>query len=454
MLAQTTLATTQTAPPTVIVRGAVAQALECRDGELLVSGPAGTGKTIGLLWKLHAAMLKYPGARGLMVRKTGISLTGSALVSFRKFVLGSGRFGVKFYGGSKEKPAQYEYPNGSVIVVGGMDKPDKILSTEYDMAYINEATELTIEDWENITGRLRNGAMPYQQMLADCNPGPPTHWLYQRCQGGATRILYSVHQDNPAYYDPVTGRWTEAGARYLERLGSLTGVRRARFLDGRWVAAEGVVYDGWNPAIHIIDRFDIPAAWPKYRVIDFGFTNPFVCQWWAVDPDGRAYRYRELYMTRRLVEDHCATIKQVETDLERRTIVATITDHDAEDRATFERHMKQKTTAANKAVSTGIQAVAERLAVQPDGKARIFFLRDSLIERDQALADAAKPTCTEEEFDSYVWDEGSGRKKGDQPKKEDDHGVDSARYFVMHLTRPVATVAPAVLTSPSAWSGR
>jgi phage terminase large subunit len=435
----------------VQVRGAAAQALESRESELLVSGPAGTGKTIACLWKLHAAALKYPGMRGLMLRKTGTSLTASALVSFQRYILASGSYGVRFFGGSKLKPAQFEYPNGSVIVVGGMDKADKILSTEYDLCYINEATELTIEDWESITSRMRNGGMPYQQMLADCNPGPPTHWLYQRAMAGTTRILYSRHEDNPAYYDPKTRTWTEAGQRYLTRLGSLTGVRRARFLEGRWVAAEGVVYDGWNPAIHIIDRFDIPPAWPKYRVIDFGFTNPFVCQWWAVDPDGRAYRYRELYLTRRLVEDHCATIKRVESDIERRTIVATITDHDAEDRATFERHMGQKTTGANKAVSSGIQTVAERLTVQPDGKPRLFFLRGALVERDQELASGAKPTCTEEEFESYVWDVGNGRKKGDQPKKEDDHGMDATRYLVQHLTRPRADVAPAVLVSPSVW---
>jgi phage terminase large subunit len=182
-------------PARVEARGAVARAVECRDEEVLVSGPAGTGKTIGLLWKLHACALKYPGMRALMARKTGTSLTASALVSFQRYVLGAGKFGVRFFGGSKLKPAQFEYPNGSVIVVSGMDKPDKILSTEYDLAYINEATELTLNDWESLTGRMRNGVMPYQQIIADCNPSTPSHWLYQRVKSGLTRIFYSQHTD-------------------------------------------------------------------------------------------------------------------------------------------------------------------------------------------------------------------------------------------------------------------
>jgi hypothetical protein len=72
-----------------------------------------------------------------------------------------------------------------------------------------------------------------------------------------------------------------------------------------------MVYEGWDRAVHLIDRFDIPADWRRIRSIDFGYTNPFVCQWWAIDPDGRMYRYREIYRTRRLVSDHAAEIRKL-----------------------------------------------------------------------------------------------------------------------------------------------
>jgi phage terminase large subunit len=99
-----------------------------------------------------------------------------------------------FYGGSPEEPPQYRMKNGSSIVIGGMDKPSRIMSTEYDVVYVQEATELTEDELEHIITRLRNGMLPYQQLLMDCNPSTPTHWLLLRCRRGTTVMLNSTHE--------------------------------------------------------------------------------------------------------------------------------------------------------------------------------------------------------------------------------------------------------------------
>jgi phage terminase large subunit len=190
------------------------------------------------------------------------------------------------------------------------------------------------------------------------------------------------------------------------------------------------VYDGWNPAIHLVPRFDVPLDWPRYWVIDFGYVHPFVWQAWARSPDGQLIRYREIYMTRRLVEDHASTIIHVTKDEPKPSAV--ITDHDAEDRATFERKTGYRTTAAHKSVSDGIQAVAERLRLV-NSAPQLLFMRDSLVERDRELVDAALPTCTEEEVTSYVWNTAANRKKGEEPVKEYDDGMDCTRYLVAHF---------------------
>src|SRR4029077_15530344 len=59
----------------------------CQDDEVLIAGPAGTGKSISCLQKLHLAMSKYPDARGFMARKTRVSMTNSCLETFQKKVL-------------------------------------------------------------------------------------------------------------------------------------------------------------------------------------------------------------------------------------------------------------------------------------------------------------------------------------------------------------------------------
>jgi len=136
-------------------------------------------------------------------------------------------------------------------------------------------------------------------------------------------------------------------------------------------------------------------------------------------------------MTQRLVTDHAAQGLTLSKDDPRP--IAIITDHDAEDRATFERATGMSTLPAYKGVSDGIQAVAERLRLGGDGKPRLGFLRDARVDRDASLVDLGKPTCTEEEFPSYIWDIRPGVRKGEQPMKADDHGMDATRYFVAYL---------------------
>lgn len=254
-------------------RGASADLFRHHEPEVVVSGPAGTGKTYGALWRLHLAALKYPGMRAIIVRKTLESLTASALVTFQNRVLGSGAYGVRPFGGSKLKPAGFQYPNRSELLIGGLDKPEKVMSQEYDLIYVNEATELTLEDWESLTTRARYGVLPYQQVFGDCNPQGPGHWLYKRAQVDKTTMLFSVHEDNPALFDPVRG-WTDAGTAYLSRLDSLTGFRRDRLRLGLWTAAEGSVYPNFNRQTHVkaVDCAD----WQSILAVDFGLNDPSV----------------------------------------------------------------------------------------------------------------------------------------------------------------------------------
>jgi len=135
-------------------------------------------------------------------------------------------------------------------------------------------------------------------------------------------------------------------------------------------------------------------------------------------------------MTRRLVEDFA---RQINLASAGERILATICDHDAEDRATLERY-GIPTTAAMKAVSLGIQAVQTRLRPAGDGRPRLFVLSGALIEADQSLKDAKKPQCTEDEFESYIWIPTKDSKPNKEaPLKENDHGMDPCRYLVAYI---------------------
>jgi hypothetical protein len=417
--------------------GGMARLWRCREPECLASGPAGTGKTRGLLELCHLRALKYPGSRSLITRKERSTLTQTALVTWDREVCPD-LDGVRWCASDLE----YRYPNGSAVVVAGLDREGrKVMSGQYDFVYPNEATELSEAEWEVLTTRLRNAVAPYQQIAGDCNPDAPSHWLKRRCDSGRTLLFEVRHRDNPTLWQG--NAWTPRGADYLAKLDALTGARRLRLKDGRWVQAEGVVYEGWDASLHVIDPFPVPQSWPRLWAVDFGYTHPFCCGWWARDPDGRLYLYREIYHTQRLVEDHARQMARLSAGEPRP--LAVVCDHDAEDRATLERHLHLLTTPARKEVSPGIQAVAARLRPAGDGRPRLFLMRGALVERDRSLADAKKPTCTAEEVDSYVWNLTGGRRKGEEPVKALDDGMDQMRYAVSHFD-----LAPRVGRSASA----
>jgi PBSX family phage terminase large subunit len=409
--------------------------MDCRDPAVLIDGPVYTGKTMAVLYKGLVFADRYPRSRVLLARKTRKSLTESVLVTFEEKILPSDS-GIVMHGGDRERRTYYELPNGSVIVCGGMDpgasvnNRASIMSTEWDLILLFESTEFTEDEIQKLRTRLRNGKAPYQQIIMDCNPGAPTHHLIQAANAGHYTRCPSRHRDNPRLWNHAAQDWTDEGRRYMAVLENLTGHRRARLRDGMWAAAEGGVYPEFDATVHVINPFHVPPTWRRIRAIDFGFTNPFVCQWWAIDGDGRMYLYRELYRSKVIVSDHAERIKALSAG---ETYEATVADHDAEDRATLAR-AGIDTTPAQKDISPGVQAVSDRLRPAADRKPRIFFMRDALVERDQVMADAKKPCATVEEFDGYIWRPSpDGKPVKEDPVKVDDHGMDTMRYAVRYI---------------------
>lgn len=420
--------------------GTCVELFNFRGDEVLFAGPAGTGKSRACLEKMHLMALKNPGMRGLIVRKTLASLGSTALVTFEQHVAKEhlANAEVKWFGGSPKEAACYRYKNGSTITVGGMDKSMKIMSSEYDIVYVQEATELTENDWEAITTRLRNGKVSFQQLMADANPDIPTHWLKIRCDQGKTKMIRSRHEDNPVLFDQRTMKLTPAGKSYMGKLDALSGVRYQRLRKGIWCAAEGLVYEEWNPEIHLHKKILCPPiSWTRYITVDFGYTNPMVVQFWAEDEDGRLYLYKELYATKTTVDEMAPKIKEAMNLKREPRPRMIICDHDAEGRAVLERELGMSTVAAKKSVEDGIQAVKKRLKVnEADGRPRVYLCQDAIIERDQLLLDVKKPTCTLDEVVGYIWDRGTaiaqtnGKPPKEHPVKEDDHGMDALRYMI------------------------
>jgi hypothetical protein len=376
--------------------GAALQLWGSKSEEILIEGPAGTGKTRTILEKIHFCMMKYPGSRALLVRKTRESLNESVLTTYEEKVLPVGS--PLLLGPQRKFRTSYNYPNGSRIVIGGMDKPTKIMSTEFDIIGTFETTELNEEDFENLTTRLRNHVMPYQQIIADCNPDVPQHWLNNRPVKTGMQRLLSRHEDNPHFYDHKLGSWTDAGEKYLAKLDRLSGARRLRLRQGIWAAAEGLIYEDFDQAVHVVEPFVIPREW------------------------------------RRLSEDGTKEFLGINDLSADEKIEATVCDHDLEDRMTLERH-GIPTVPAYKDIFRGIQAVQMRLRpTPPRNKSRIYFFSDALVETDTELQENNAPTRTVHEMGNYVWKRLKGKTDDqDEPADRDNHGMDPMRYAVAYF---------------------
>ena len=176
--------------------------------------------------------------------------------------------------------------------------------------------------------------------------------------------------------------------------------------------------------MHLIYRDAVPACERHIAGVDWGFTHPGVIGVWGVDGDGRMYLVAQVYRTKQLIDWWTERAKELQAEYH---VEAWYCGPDQPANIqTFVQAGLNALPAVND-VRPGIDAVAQRLQVAGDGKPRLFVVRDSLRYKDTALEQARRPFATEQEFHSYVWASGSK----EQPVKELDDGMDSARYACM-----------------------
>ena len=249
-----------------------------------------------------------------------------------------------------------------------------------------------------------------------CNPEGPEHWFYKEWvrKAGEKNALY-LHftmDDNPALARSARERY--------ERM--FRGTFYRRFVLGEWVAAEGLVYDFFDPA-----RMPEPpeGAFSRWRVsCDYGTRNPASFGLWG-EKDGAWYRVGEYYYDAR-AEGRQKTDSEYVRDLGRlaggRRVELVVVDPSA---ASFIEALRREGWTVRRAdnrVLEGIRRTAEALK-----SGRIVICRGC-----EAAA---------REFAMYRWEEDGA---GDRVRKESDHAMDDIRYFVMALEDGRGSAARAV----------
>ena len=275
--------------------------LECRKKYIAFGGARGGGKSWAVRTKIRLMGLRYPGIRMLLIRRSYQELENNHLRFLRSELHGAADY--------RHTARQFAFRNGSVLDFGycACDGDlDRYQGAEYDVIFIDEATQLR-EEWLRQFAACLRGVNDFpKRIYYTCNPGGPGHGYIKRLFIDR-RYLRGENEEDYAF---IPARVTDNAALlraqpdYLQQLQSLPARLRAAWLEGKWDVFEGQFFHeftddpdhyGDRRFTHVIQPFDIPRSWRVYRSYDFGYAKPFSCAWWAVDHDGVIYRILELY---------------------------------------------------------------------------------------------------------------------------------------------------------------
>ena len=302
--------------------GPQTQFLSSSEQEVLYGGAGGGGKSYAMV----ADPVRYfnnPLFKGLLVRRTTEELR--ELISVSKQLFPKAIPGIKW----SERERTWITPQGSSLWMSYLESEDDVLRYQgqaFSWIGFDELTQWPSPyQWNYMRSRLRtttaSGLKLYQR--ATTNPGGPGHaWV--------KKMFVDPAPPNTAFWatDPETGEtltWPKGHSRegqplfkrrfipatlfdnpylaedglYEANLLSLPEHQKRQLLYGDWDINEGAAFPEFNRAIHVIEPFDIPASWTRFRAAAYGYGSYSGVLWFAVNPHTeQLIVYRELFVSK------------------------------------------------------------------------------------------------------------------------------------------------------------
>lgn len=408
---------------------------------VLYSGAVGAGKSFGGCSKALLKNLKNPNNRGLIVRKERKALVNSTLVTLLE---GGGDVDPvlpeEMIVNHQKQENRIEHKTGQVDENGepvtseiwylGLDQgadddyPSKIGSTEFGWIFVDEMAEISENDFDFLQSRLRLG-VGKEQIFGATNPDAPTHWIKQRLIDGDderdedVEVIHATLRDNPHLSESYKNRL----------LNSYTGMMYDRLIEGKWVAAEGLVYEDFKRDTHVK-----PTGWFKewnedkqqleyldYEQVivgaDAGVRNPRVFLVIGVTGNGEYHVLNEFYRSDTQVDDAVEWLQdwQASTGLEVWEMY-----HDPSEPSDIERIENAGINCmdTDNDITGGIQAVSRKLADDTGDGVELYVSN----------------SCSNliNEFYSYQYPKSNSGSADEKPVKENDHAMDALRYALFN----------------------
>lgn len=284
-------------------------------------------------------------------------------------------------------------------------------------AYVDEATLVPNGFWTQLLGRL---SVEGARLFATTNPDNPAHWLRKdfilRTDKLDLRHWHFTLHDNP--FLPASVK----AAYELE----FVGLFYRRFVLGEWVAAEGAIYDAFDPDLHVVDELPQILQWLSLGV-DYGTTNPFAAVLLAVGVDRRLYAAAEYRYDARQAH-------RQKTDVEYSAeLAAWLAGIPIPHTNPVLRGVRPRWTCVDpSAASMTVQLQRDRALTPTPARNDVLDgirLVSSLIGRDKLRVHRSCKGLLDE-IGGYSWDDEKAKKGEDAPIKVADHSMDALRYGI------------------------
>ena len=289
----------------------------CPEFEALYGGAAGGGKSDALVVEA-LRQVEHPSYQGLLMRKTYPQLM--------ELINRSQEIYPKIFPRAKYNGSEHVWHfggNRGMIRFGSMNHTKDKLNYQghqYQFIGVDELTHFLYEEYVFLMSRCRARDAGLWCYIRDtANPGGPGHgWVKDRF----ISAMAPYQRKYEHFYDKELKQWRvrdrifipatiydnkkllENDPNYLATLSLLPDAERKALLEGNWDSFDGQVFGEWknDPAhykdhlnTHVVRAFEVPKEWKRFRAYDFGYSKPFSVGWYAMDNDGRLFRYRELY---------------------------------------------------------------------------------------------------------------------------------------------------------------
>lgn len=309
--------------------------LAASEREVLYGGAAGGGKSFGLL----ADPMRYfsnPNFNGLILRRTNDEL--------RELIWKSQELYPRAFQGAKwaEKKSQWTFPSGAKLWLTYLERDQDVLRYQgqaFSYVAFDELTQYpTPFAWNYMRSRLRttDPTLPIY-MRATTNPGGSGHGWVKRTfidpapanskfiakdiETGEDMVYPDGHEKagEPLFYRrfiPASLKdnpYLMEGGQYEANLLSLPEMQRRQLLEGDWAVADGAAFSEFRSKVHVIEPYEIPTDWRRFRSCDYGYSSYSAVHWFAIDPSyNTLVCYRELYLSKHTGRDLAKAVMEAE----------------------------------------------------------------------------------------------------------------------------------------------